>query len=321
MKSWTLSQGLKFPLKYKSLHDIQKTKLEVSQSNLTLAQWQYRAKILNTLFKYDIYSQNIRFVEAQKNNLKEALKLMSARRASGGVKQQEELRAYLEQTKLETQYLLAKQMFDEVEADLLSLVGSDAIKEIPSELKRPKIISFEKQNGPELKMAIANLESARAERSLARFEYFPDFKLSTKQPLKKNEGDKTYAIEMTLPLWFLGKQMNLSESAGARMHALEKEAELKKREQDSKVQSLESKISNMEKLLELYESSLLPQAQSSLQSNLSAYKVGGVRFLEVVEAERLLYEEKMAYLENTLKFVDAVLELETVLGKTISSFP
>lgn len=326
MNSWTLSQGFKFPLKYKALRDIQKRKLEASYSGLTLTQWEYRAKIISTLFKHDIYAQNIKFIEAQKNSLKEALKLMSSRRATGGVKQQEELRAYLEQTKLETEFLLAKQMYEEASAELEGLVGSEALKDIPHDFKRPKLSPLGKQElkeivGPDLKVSLANLEGLRAEKSLARYEYFPDFKLSTKQPLKKDEGVKTYAVEMTVPLWFMGKQMALSDSASAKMHSIEKEVEFKRREQNVKVQSLVSKINNMEKLLELYESSLLPQAQSSLQSNLSAYKVGSSRFLEVVEAERLLYQEKMAYLDNTLKFIEAILELEKNLGKTISSFP
>lgn len=46
---------------------------------------------------------------------------MAPRRASGGVKQQEELRSYLEQTKLETELLVQNQALDEVRAELESL--------------------------------------------------------------------------------------------------------------------------------------------------------------------------------------------------------
>ena len=71
----------------------------------------------------------------------------------------------------------------------------------------------------------------------------------------------------------------------------------------------------MQKLLVLYETSLLPQAKSNLDSALSSYKIGGVRFLDLVDAQKMLYSERMIYLDNTLKFVDAVLELESLLGK------
>lgn len=324
MRSWTLSQNLKFPLKYKIFRDIQKTKWETSRSNLSLAQWEYREKILSSLFKYDFLFQNIKFIEAQKNNLKEALKLMTSRRASGGVKQQEELRSYLEQTKLETQLLIAQQMYEETKAELIFLVGNELFKNLPANLSRPKIVDLDNLHevmGPELKMALSNLQSVKIERTLARLEYFPDFKLTTKQPLKKNEGNSTYALEMSIPLWFLGKQNSINESASAKFFASEKEYELKKIEQNSNIQKLISKIQNMDKLLQLYESSLLPQAQSSFQSNLGSYRIGGVTFLNVVEAQRLFYEEKMVYLENTLKYIAAILELEKILGKTISNFP
>jgi len=326
MKSWTFSQNLKFPLKYSAIKERQKYKFISMQNSLTLAQWELRSKILSTLFKYDYYAQNIKFVEGQKNNLKEALKLMTSRRANGTVKQQEELRAYLEQTKLEAQYLLAIQNFDEVKAILLSLVGEDLFKNLPSGLPRPQVFSselssFDEVLGPEQKITLSNLGSGRAEKSLASLEYFPDFKLSTKQPFKKEEGVKSYAIEMTLPLWFFGKQNPEQMSANAKLHSLEKDLELKKREQKAKIKILVNKISSMTKILEIYESSLLPQAQSSLQSNFSSYKIGNGRFLDVVEAEQLLFEEKMVYLENKLKFIEAILDLETTLGKTVSSFP
>ncbi len=325
MESWTLSQNLKFPYKYKIAKDIQRSKVLNGKVSLDKTYWEYRSKILLNLFRYNYALQNVKFVEAQRSNLKEALKLMASRRASGGVKQQEELRSYLEQTKLETELLVQNQALDEVRAELESLIGAESFQSIPPQLERPKVSftldkDFQRLAGLEVRLALANLEQVQKERSLARFDYLPDFKLSTKQPLR-NEGEKTYSLEMTLPLWALGKQHAISSSTESRLYAEEKNVEVKKREQQAQIQSLTSKIENMQKLLVLYETSLLPQAKSNLDSALSSYRVGGVRFLDLVDAQKILYSERMLYLENTLKFIEAVLELESILGKNVSDFP
>lgn len=325
MKSWTLSQNLKFPYKYKVAKDIQRSKVLNGQTSLDKTHWEVRSKILLGLFRYDYAQQNVKFVEAQRSNLKEALKLMASRRASGGVKQQEELRSYLEQTKLETELLVQNQTLDEARAELEALVGAESLENLPQQLERPKVSSsldkdFQNVSGLDVRLALSNLEQVQNERSLAQWDYFPDFKLSTKQPLK-NDGDKTYAVEMTLPLWAFGKQHAISSSTESRFYAEEKNVELKKRDQQAKIQSLTSKIENMQKLLVLYETSLLPQAKSNLDSALSSYKIGGVRFLDLVDAQKILYSERMLFLENTLKFIEAVLELEATLGKSVSDFP
>ncbi len=325
MESWTLSQNLKFPYKYKVAKDIERSKVLSVQTTLDKTYWEYRSKILLSLFRYDYAQQNVKFVEAQRSNLKEALKLMASRRASGGVKQQEELRSYLEQTKLETELLVQNQALDEAKAELEALVGTEPLANLPPQLKRPNVSStldkdFQNLSGLEVRLALSNLKQAQNERSLARFDYFPDFKLSTKQPFK-NDGDRTYAVEMSIPLWAFGKQHVISSSSESRLYAEEKNVELKKRDQQAKIQSLTSKIENMQKLLVFYETSLLPQAKSNLDSALSSYKIGGVRFLDLVDAQKMLYSERMLYLENTLKFIEAVLELEATLGKSVSDFP
>ena len=326
MKSWTLSQNLKFPYKYKVAKDIQRSKILSGRVGLEKVLWNYRSKVLSALFRYDFALQNINFIEAQRVILKEALKLMASRRADGVVKQQEELRSYLELTKLETDLLVQNQNVDEARSELEALVGDSNLGQIPQKLERPNvkldlIKEFQDYSGLDLRLSLANLNQVEQERSMARWEYIPDFKLTTKQPLESSQGVKSYGVEMTFPLWIWGKQWASSSAASSRLYAQRKNVELLKREQKSKIQSLSSKIENMQKLLVLYETSLLPQAKSNLDSALSSYKVGGVRFLELVEAQKILYSERMNYLDNTLKFVDAVLEVEQVLGKKVSSFP
>lgn len=54
MESWTLSQNLKFPYKYKKIaKDIQRSKVLNGKVSLDKTYWRYRSKILLNLFRYN----------------------------------------------------------------------------------------------------------------------------------------------------------------------------------------------------------------------------------------------------------------------------
>jgi cobalt-zinc-cadmium efflux system outer membrane protein len=89
----------------------------------------------------------------------------------------------------------------------------------------------------------------------------------------------------------------------------------------SLVRALSEKAESFEKMLRVFETSLIPQATSSLNSARSAYASGKSGFMELLDAERSLYQVRIDYYKALSKYADAVAALEKTAGVSLSTLP
>jgi cobalt-zinc-cadmium efflux system outer membrane protein len=74
-------------------------------------------------------------------------------------------------------------------------------------------------------------------------------------------------------------------------------------------------------MLQVYETSLIPQATSSLNSARSAYSAGKSGFMELLDAERSLFQVRIDYYKALTKYVESLTSLEKVAGLSLSTLP
>jgi len=67
----------------------------------------------------------------------------------------------------------------------------------------------------------------------------------------------------------------------------------------------------------LYRTSVLPQAQAAVQSALSAYRVGGVEYMTLVESEMTVNRYEIEILRLAADFEEALAEIEALVGGEI----
>lgn len=333
MSSWSISQELKFPTKYFSLGNIQKTKTKRSFHKLRYKLLAVRANSLTIYFRYYSVSRVLDLLFAQRETLREIARIAEARRSAGTVPQQDEMKAHVEQTKLENQILLQQQELLESRFALNALLNRPAHVEVAvskTDFKISKdaklsedfsLLSFESSHL--LKGEQTLVEEAVLKKSLAKMNYLPDFMLSYKQAFGGNHPSsaRSIGIEMTLPLWFFSKETSEVSSAVFQEVAAKRRLDSQKRNLDSTIQSLKSKVKTLAKLLEIYETALIPQATSTLNSSRSAYSTGKVGFQELLDAERTLYSTRIEYYESFSKYIEALTSLEREAGVSVSSLP
>lgn len=331
MQSWTVSQEIMFPTKYFSMGSIQKYRAKATKEEFRDKTLEVRQKALSLYFNYYSASRISSLLEAQKETLREIARIAETRRATGAVPQQDEMKAHVEQTKIENEILLQTQEVIEAKSMLNALLNRHSESELPlpkEDIKTPKFYSEKMtsnafKDSKMLSAGTAWLEGAELEKSLAKQSYFPDFMLNYRKPFGANTPSNAYSIgiEMTIPLWFFSKQTSEVSTASAKAMEATKRLELTKRQVESETKILSSKVITLSKLLKIYETALIPQSTSALNSSRAAYSAGRVGFQELLDAERSLYSVRIDYFRNLAKYVEALASLERTIGTAVSDLP
>lgn len=332
MTSWSVSQELMFPLKYFAMGGAQSARAEAAKQQALDKRLDVRQRLLTTYYGYYSSSRMLALLEAQRETLREIARIAEARRATGAVPQQDEMKAHVEQTRIENEILLQQQEVTEMKAKLLALLNWEVTQTftLPKEdLATPKLSKSTQEiqssaltNSKMIAREQAMLNEAENERRNAKYSYFPDFMVSYRKAFI-NSPNNAYAagIEMTIPLWFFAKQTSEVSAASARALEAEKNLEATRRNVQAESQATASKVETYDKLLKIYETALIPQATSTLNSSRSAYTAGKVGFQELLDSERSLYSTRMSYYQTLAKFVESVTQLERITGTSISSLP
>lgn len=333
MQSWTVSQEIMFPTKYFSMGSMQRSKAHALQEEALDKKLEVRQKALALYFSYYSAARISSLLDAQKETLREIARIAEARRATGAVPQQDEMKAHVEQTKIENEILLQAQELTAMRSSLNAVLNRDPDSELPlpkEDLKTPKMIAsgkkvqdLAKQSSKMISAQEAWLRESEANRSLAKMSYLPDFMLSYRKPFGANAPDNAYAfgVEITIPLWFFAKQTSEVSQATAKTLEAEKRLEQTKRQVESETKNLSTKAETLAKLLKIYETALIPQSTSALNSSRAAYSAGRVGFQELLDAERSLYSVRIDYYKNLATFVETLTALERIVGQAVSDLP
>lgn len=333
MQSWTISQEFMFPTKYSSMGSAQRSRAQAAREEFLDKKLEIRQKALTIYFEYYAGTRILSLLEAQRETLREVARIVESRRATGAVPQQDEMKAHVEQTKIENEILLQSQEIVGLRASLnalLNRVPESDLKLPKEELATPRIIAagdkikeLARQKSRMISVQNAWLHEAETNQRLAKLSYFPDFMLSYRKPFGSNAPTNAYSVsvEMTIPLWFFAKQSSEVSQASARVMEAEKRLEQTQRQVESETKNLTTKAETFAKLLKIYETALIPQSTSALNSSRSAYSAGRVGFQELLDAERSLYSVRIDYYRNLARFVDVLTSLERIVGTSVSDMP
>lgn len=255
-----------------------------------------------------------------------------ARYQVGRVTQQDVFKALLGQTEITNQLIVAEEEASAAAVKLNSAMfrPPHAPIEIAADLSLPKkavdlagIDEMALAHRPELKGAEA--EVARSERmyELAERERkYPDFMVGwdyMRMPTEMKKDRYAAMVNITIPFspWTAGRRNSEVEESLAEMRAAKASREAAKNMTLREVGELKAKVRAAERLVELFRDGILPQAELSFRSSLAAYQSGRGEFLSLLDAERTLRESRMGYFKNQVALMQALADLERVVGKEL----
>jgi outer membrane protein TolC len=283
---------------------------------------------------YDLYfiQQAIRITEEDRNLLVDLTRIAEGRYRTGEVSQQDVLRAQVEVSSLESELIRLRQELASSQARLAELVHISpdtplraldqlAEEEIPQDLDR--LYRQAVSARPELHTQLAAIQRDRFNIELARLAYRPDFNLSVDwaemttrgamAPTADGVDDVGIGVMVNLPIYRhrLDAMVRSAEAqtvSSARKYDALRDRTLKE------VKDLFVQATSQYQLTKLFRDDIIPKAGQTLEVSRSAYQVGKVDFLQLVDNWRRLLQYRIMHRRLESQLRQTVAALERVVG-------
>jgi cobalt-zinc-cadmium efflux system outer membrane protein len=172
-----------------------------------------------------------------------------------------------------------------------------------------------REQSPNLQAADLGVAGAERSLDLAKRQYYPDFVVRADY---FNKAAVTPEWEVgagiRVPLYFWQKQRAGVREAVAGAH--EARAARQNASQDvlARLRNLYAQAVSADRLVSLYETAIVPQAEVSLSSASAGYQVGKVDFLTLLNSFTVLNEYQLRSFEERTKFDKVLAQLEETAG-------
>lgn len=332
MTSLSLSQDIEFPAKYYFRGRVQENRATLAVEMLREAKLTLRRKVVTVYFQ--LYAnQHIKdLIDAQKDTLRQVARIAESRHAIGAVTQQDEMKAHVEQTAIENERFGALQEEEALQAKLASLLGEsgserfslpDGGLQVPEARLPADIADVVLANSRRVKKGEVLLEESKLQKKLALFDYAPDFRLSARTVVGANRPDNNFVVSLdaTIPLWFFMRQTPEVSAASARSREAQFTLQGIRRGLIEQANEIASKIRAKDKVIKVFKTTFIPQAESTLNASQAAYRAGKSSFLELLDSARTIFSIRETYYRHIAEYVEQLALLEELAGTSLSSLP
>ncbi len=299
-----------------------------------LAAWDYethRLDVLTTVVKAFVAvlatQRHVALAEEQVGVAEEAIQTIAGQVKVGAVSPAEESRAQVALAKSQIDLALRKQeqaaaqlrlaatwgsptvTFSAVTGDLEGIIPPPSVDDLLSHLSHnPDVARWDVEK--EHRSAVLELEQARQ---------IPDVEVDT--GVRYINADKTAALvfETNVPLMLFDKNQGHIQEASARLakvNAEQRAAEVQS--QAALTVAHQALFSSFEHITTLRDT-IIPQAHSTFEEVNQAYRRGGLRYLDVLDARRTLFELRGRYVEALANYHSAVADVERLIAKPLDT--
>ncbi len=283
-------------------------------------------------------------VENDRATLAHFEEIARARYASGVGLEQAPIKLQAEISKDDNRLLEIRQRRATLEASLEALRGAGGGREaaaplLQMELAAPslppmptlllvRLGDVARQNRPEIARANALIAAAETASEIARAEFRPDVTLGlgytavggrddaagrAMPPTGNGRDILALTVGVNLPIWRRKLQAGVDEAAARSTLAAEELRAVETRI-DQSLAELAARLPLTLDQVRLFENLLLPQAETALDSALSAYSSGALGAIDLLDAERILLEARIGTARLRADYLIALARLEGALG-------
>ena len=324
-----VSQQLPFPGKLALASEEARRESESEQQNYRSVVLDVTARLKTAWYEWQRVSKAIEITRKNSDLLSRFEEIARNRYAVGKGIQQDVLKAQLEVSSLEPQLAMLDEKRQRAEAEIASLLALPAVG-----LRRPADIQPSSFSMPldDLLQAVPLSPRVQAEekmvdaravginRSLKDFQ--PDFGVNFQwQHTGSNFPDYYMAtVEVKIPIYYARKQRYALEESYARLNEAKQTYRSAQQQAIYMAKDQYLAIRSSERILKLYKTTLLPQAQLTVDSSASAYEVGAIDFLSLVANLSALIGLERQYYDELARREVAIARLEPIVGKELVPF-
>lgn len=324
-----LSQNLPFPGKRALKGDVASRSADMTEQAVRAKERELVARLKQAYYDLFLAQKATQIHHEQVELLRQFVEIANAKFRAGKGSQADVLKAHVELSMLHQQLPVLEQRHETAQAMLNTLRDRDpasplGIAQEPSHLPLEQPIDdlhrLALNDRPELKAAELDVQRNEQSHALAQRQYYPDFNVSFRrfQNFQANDGFGAY-VAMSIPFAFWTKpkyDAGVQEAAAAvavaraQQHTIENLTRFQ-------INDLLAKLRATDQVATLYRTTILPQAEQSLEAARVGYRAGKGGFLDLIEAQRAWRGFQLEYFKALVDRQYRLAELEQVVGITL----
>ena len=324
-----LSQNLPFPGKLGLKGEVASRSADMTEQVVRAKERELVARLKQAYYDLFLTQKAVQIHHEQVELLRQFVEITNSKFRAGKGSQADVLKAQVELSLLFQHRPVLEQRRETAEAMLNTLLDRDpasplGIAQEPSQLPLDQPVddlhSLALNDRPEIKAAELDVQRNEQSHALAQRQYYPDFNVAFQrfQNFQANDGFGAY-VAMSIPFAFWTKpkyDAGVQEAAAAvevaraQQHTLENLTRFQ-------VNDLLAKLRATDQVATLYRTTILPQAEQSLEAARVGYRAGKGGFLDLIDTQRAWRGFQLEYFKALVDRQHRLTELEQVVGITL----
>lgn len=329
MKTFSVTQDIPFPTKLYLRAKIASKLAKMAYENYKAKEQDVIARVKSAYSELAFIYKAIEINKENKDVLEQLSKTATTRYGAGQGTQADALKAQVELARVDNELIMLEQKRITAQAKVNVLLNRDPKDDFGIPLAEPAI-KFNRtlddfyrltlDNNQELKAYRYAIDRGEAAYDLSLNEFLPDFTVKFKQMVDKGRAeDGAWAgmIGVTIPLWFFEKQAFGVKEMKTDLAMIKAEYKGKENSVLFEVNDAYARAVANKKLIELYETAFIPQANEAVSVAIKGYESGKSDFLTVLDSQRMLISFKLDHYKAILDLRIALADLERTVGVDI----
>jgi len=324
-----VSQEFPFPGKLALASEEAKREAEGVQQNYRAVVLDVTARLKVAYYEWLTVNKAIELTRKHSDLLSRFEEIARNQYTVGKGLQQDVLKAQLEVSTLEQQLAMLDERRQRAEAEIASLLAAPSVVlRAPGEIQPSAFsISLDEliratNDSPRVR-AEQKMVDARAvgiNRSLKDFR--PDFGVNLEWDHTGGTFPEHYmaTVEVKIPIYYARKQRYALEESYSKLREAKQNYQAAQQQSIYQVKDQYLSIQSSERILNLYKTTLIPQAQLTVDSSASAYEVGSIDFLTLLANLTNLISLDRQYYDELARHEEAIVRLEPIVGKELVPF-
>ena len=332
MKMIGFAQRLPYPGKRGLRRDVAEKELEASENNLREAVNKVQRELKMAYFDLGQVDEMARLVQKNRGIVEQLLSIAETRYGVGQASQADVLKAQTQLSKMLDELIKLDRERPMIEAELNRALGRGpaAAPVAPQPLRAREVAlrldelrDAARRGRPQLLAQQSMIDRSAKQLDLARKDYYPDFDIRFSYGQRDNFQDMkredmiSFTVAINLPIWRASKlEPRVSEAEAMRAQA-SRMYQAKLNEIDAMLRREVATAEQSLKSVRLYETGILPQARLAVEASLSAYRVGRVDFMTLLDNQMTVFNYEIGYVTNVASQNKALAEIEFLTGKAL----
>jgi cobalt-zinc-cadmium efflux system outer membrane protein len=324
-----LSQEFPFPGTLGAKEEVNIKDVEIVKQEYSDKRNEISRDLTQHYYELTYIRKEIQLTEESRQLMKQILDVVRSMYSVSEASQQNIFRVELELTKMSEMISALKSEEREQLSAINSLLLRDPVTEITTDslpeisylaIGIDELVYLAGKNRPFLKAILLAEDKARLSQKAAEYDFYPMFKFSAQYAFREKvqgmplDNMISVMLDMSVPLNYGGKVSAMVEETKSlqEMYHSQYSASLQMLRREFGM--LAAKLNSLKERIELVEKGSIIQAEENFKSALTAYQVGEIDFMNVIEAQNNLYSIEKNLYRLKADYLKQIAELEFLTG-------